>query len=184
MELYQGRNIFKFLYLQNWNWSRSDTHTSQTLWSTRTLLLSTSRCSLAPLERSKVLSDLARAFSGAPEGSRSYGDEFKMLQHLTYMIVNGWSCWDNCAGLWGTSRQADTVFIRHCSCRQYSSTIQGRPWRRWVGQLSDAIEGQCGGKIHFSAQLAFSLAGGCQWGAYHDTWILEKDWSTAGGVQR
>jgi hypothetical protein len=37
---------------------------------------------------SKVLSDSARALSGAPEATCSYGGAFRMLQDLTYRIVN------------------------------------------------------------------------------------------------
>jgi hypothetical protein len=54
------------LHQQNVNRSGSHTQTSQTLRSTAPVLLSTSRCSQAPLELSKVLSDSTRAFSGAP----------------------------------------------------------------------------------------------------------------------
>jgi len=54
--------------------------------------LTTSRCSQLPLEFCKVLSDSARAFSGAPESTCSYGGAFRMLQHLTFRIVKFWSC--------------------------------------------------------------------------------------------
>ena len=76
---------------QNVNQSGSHTQTSQTLRSTAPVLLSTSRCSQAPLELSKVLWDSTREFSGAPS-----------------RIVKFWSCWDLCAGLRETSRAAET----------------------------------------------------------------------------
>jgi len=47
------------------------------------VLLSFSRRSQTHLELSKVLSDSARAFSGAPESTCSYGGAFRML-HLGY----------------------------------------------------------------------------------------------------
>jgi len=80
---------------------RSGSHmqTSQTLRSTSPVLLSTSRCSQAPLELSKVLSDSARAFSGAPESTCSYGGAFRMLRNLTYRLVKFWSSWHLCAAL-------------------------------------------------------------------------------------
>jgi len=56
---------------QNVNRSGSDRQTSQTLPQTTPVLPSNSRCSQAPLELSKVLSDSARAFSGAPESTCS-----------------------------------------------------------------------------------------------------------------
>jgi len=82
---------------------------SQTLRATSPVLLSTSRCSQTPLELSKVLSDSARAFSGALESTWSYGGAFRMLWDLTYRIVKFWSSWDLCADLQKTSREAETA---------------------------------------------------------------------------
>jgi len=59
---------------------------SQILRATSPVLLSTSGCSQTPLELSKVLSDTARAFSGALESPCSYGGAFRMLRDLTYAI--------------------------------------------------------------------------------------------------
>jgi len=61
--------------------SGSHTQSSQTLRATSPVLLNTSRRSQTPLELSKVLSDTARAFSGAPGSTCSYGGAFRML-HL------------------------------------------------------------------------------------------------------
>jgi len=72
---------------QNGNRSGSNKQSSQTLRATSPVLLSTSRCSQTPLEQSNVLSDSARAFSGAPESTCSCGGAFKMLRDLTYRIV-------------------------------------------------------------------------------------------------
>jgi len=96
------------LQQRNLTWSRSYMQTSQTLWSISSVLLSTSRCSQAPLELSKVLSYSARVFSGAPETTCTNGGAFRMLQWLTYRIVKFWSSWDRCAGLRETSWAAET----------------------------------------------------------------------------
>jgi hypothetical protein len=79
------------LHQQNVNRSGSHTQTSQILRSTSPVLPSDSRCSQAPLDLSKVLSDSERAFSGAPESTCSYGGAFKMLRDLTFRIVIFWS---------------------------------------------------------------------------------------------
>jgi hypothetical protein len=71
------------------------------------VLLCTSRGSQTPLELSKVLSDSARAFSGAPGSTCRYGGAFRMLQDLTYRIVKCWSSWDLCTDFRETSRAAD-----------------------------------------------------------------------------
>ena len=91
------------------NRSGSHTQTSQTLRSTSPVLPTTSRCSQALLELSIVLLDSARAFSGAPESTWSFGGAFRMLPDLTYRIVKFWSCWDLGARLLGTSRAAETA---------------------------------------------------------------------------
>jgi len=57
------------LHQQNVNRSGSHTQTSQILRLTSPVLPITARCSQALLELSKVLSDSARAFSGAPEST-------------------------------------------------------------------------------------------------------------------
>jgi len=87
------------VHQQNVNWSGCHTQTSQTLQSTSPVLLNNSWCSQAPLELSKLLSDSARAFSGAAEGTCSYGGAFRMLRYLTHRIVKFWSSWELCAGL-------------------------------------------------------------------------------------
>jgi hypothetical protein len=75
---------YRRLHQQNVNRFGSNTQSYQTLRATSPVLLSTSRCSQIPLELSKVLSDCARAFSGAPESSWSYGGLFRMLRNLNY----------------------------------------------------------------------------------------------------
>jgi len=79
------------MHHQNVNRSGSHTQTSQTLRSTTSVCLSTSRCSQAPLELRKVLWDSTREFSGAPS-----------------KIVKFSSCWDICEGLQETSRASET----------------------------------------------------------------------------
>jgi len=56
-----------FAYQQNVNRSRSNMQSSETLWATSPVLLSTSRCSQTPQELGKVLSDSATALSGCYE---------------------------------------------------------------------------------------------------------------------
>jgi len=92
---------------------RSHMQTSPALQLTSPVLLPTSRCSQAPLEFSKVLSDSARAFSGAPERTSSYGGGFKTLRYLTDRIVKFWSCWDLYTGLHETSRP-DVTLAQRC----------------------------------------------------------------------
>jgi len=75
------------VHQQNVNRSGSHTQTSQTFRQTSLLLPSNSRCSQAPLKLSKVLSDSARPFSGAPESTCSNGGAFRMLLDLTYRTV-------------------------------------------------------------------------------------------------
>jgi len=84
---------------QNVNRSGSNTHTSQTLWLTSLVLLSTSRCSQAPLQLGKVFSEFARTFSGAHKRTWSDGGAFKMLSELTCRTVKFLSSWDLCATL-------------------------------------------------------------------------------------
>jgi len=100
-------------YQQNVNQSGSHTRSSQTLRATSPVLLSTSRCSQTPLELSRVLSDSARAFSGAPESTCSYGGAFRIPRDLTCTIGKFWSYWDLCGDLWETSREAETA-AEHC----------------------------------------------------------------------
>jgi hypothetical protein len=73
---------------------RSGSHlqSSQTLRVTSSVLLSTCRCSQTPLELNKVVSDSARAISGAPS-----------------RIVKFWSWWDLCTDLQKTLREAETA---------------------------------------------------------------------------
>jgi hypothetical protein len=94
---------------QNVNQLGSMTQSSQILWVTSPVLLSTSGCSQIPLELSKVLSDSAREYSSAVKSSCSYGGAFRMLQDLTYRIVKYSSFWDLCADLWQTSTEAETA---------------------------------------------------------------------------
>jgi len=84
---------------QNVNWSGSHTQTSQTLPLPSPELLSTSRCSQAPLELCNVLSDSARVFSAASESTCSYGGAFRTLHDLTIWIVKFWRSRDRCAAL-------------------------------------------------------------------------------------
>jgi hypothetical protein len=56
-----------------------------------------------------MLWDSARAFSGAPETTCSYGDEFRMLRDLTYRIVQLGRLFDLCTDQWETSRAAGTT---------------------------------------------------------------------------
>jgi hypothetical protein len=76
-----------WVHQQTDNRSVRPTQTSQTLRLPSPVLLSTSKCFLAPLELCKVLSDSARAFSGAPEYTCSYGGAFRTLQDLTLCII-------------------------------------------------------------------------------------------------
>jgi hypothetical protein len=82
---------------------------SQTLQATSPVLLSTSRCFQTPMELSKVLSESARAFSGAPESTYSYGGAFRMLRDLPYRIVKFWSSQNLCTDQLETSRAAETA---------------------------------------------------------------------------
>jgi len=70
---------------------RSLRQTSQTYRSTSPVLSIIPIHCHTPLERTNVLSDDARAFSGVPDSTCSYGGAFKMLQCLTDMIVKFWS---------------------------------------------------------------------------------------------
>jgi len=55
-----------------------------------------------------VLSDSARAFSGDPESTCSYGGVFRMLRDFTIGMVKLWSCCDLCTGLQKTLEAAVT----------------------------------------------------------------------------
>jgi len=105
---------------QNVNRSGSHTQSSQTLRLTSLVLWSNSRCSQASLELSKVLSGSARAFSGAPECTCSYGGAFRMLQDWTCRRVKCCCSWDLCAGLQETSTAA---YIPAQLCRRLSAVI-------------------------------------------------------------
>jgi len=98
---------------QNVNQSGSNTQSFQSLWATSPLLPNTSRCLQTPLQLSKVLSDSARAFTGAHESTCSYGGAFRMLKDLTYRIVKFWSSWDLCADRRETSSEAEAT-AHHC----------------------------------------------------------------------
>jgi len=103
--------VIALIHEQNVNRFGGHPKTSQTLRLTSPVLLSTSNCSQAPLELSKVLSDSARAFSGAPEGPCIYGVEFRMLRDLTYTIFKFWISWDLCEGLRETTRAGQTTAL-------------------------------------------------------------------------
>jgi len=122
---------------QNVFWCGSPTQTSQTLRSPSPVLLTTSRCSEAPLELRTVLSDSARASSCAPESTGSDGGAFRMLQELTIRIVKFWSCWDLCAGLQETSRAAETSAR---VCRRHHQQL--RRLRRLFGRLGTIFSPQ------------------------------------------
>jgi len=110
----------------NVNRSGSNTQFSQTLRAISPVLLGTSRCSQTTLEVSDVLSDSARAFSGAPESTCSSGGAFRMLQDVTYRIIKFWSFWDLCADLRETSRAAETtvqLYGRHQSSRDCCAAL-------------------------------------------------------------
>jgi hypothetical protein len=62
-----------------------------------------------PLEIRKVLSDSARACSGAPESTCSYGDAFRMLQDLTNRLVKDCISWDLWTDWRSTSREAEAT---------------------------------------------------------------------------
>jgi len=115
---------------QNVNRSSSHTQSCQTLRVTSPVLLSTSRCSQAPLELSTVLSDSPRAVSGAPESTCSYGGAFRMLRDLTYRIVKCWSSWDVCAHLREALQASETAAQLSSRCRE-----QPRPLCSWAGDL-------------------------------------------------
>ena len=95
------------MHQQNGNRSGRYTHTTQTLQYPSPVLLSTSRCSQPPLELCNVLSDSARAISGARESTCTYGGAFRMLRDLTIRIVKFCSYWNRCAGQRETSRAAE-----------------------------------------------------------------------------
>jgi len=128
LDLFRHRYLVR-LHHQNVNRSGSNMQSSQTLWATSPVLLSTSRSSQTPLEISNVLSDSARAFSGVPESTCRCGGAFRMLRDLTYMIVKFWSSWDLCAALQETSRAAETA-AQHTTTRyfvlSYSSLLQSQ----------------------------------------------------------
>jgi len=63
---------------------------SRILWATSPVLQTTSKYSQTPLELRKVLLHSARAFSGVPESTCSYGGGFRVPQDLTYRIVTFW----------------------------------------------------------------------------------------------
>jgi len=111
------------LQQQNINRSGSNMQPSQTLPATSPVLSSTSRCSQTALELCNVLSDCARAFSGAPESTCSYGGAFRMLRDLTYRIVKFWSSWDHCADLWEILRAAETAALRETWCRIFTAVV-------------------------------------------------------------
>jgi len=93
----------------NVNRSGSNTQASQTLRATSPELPSTSTCSQTALVLPNVLSDSARAFSGASESTSSYGGAVRMLRDLTSRIVQVRSSWDPGADLQETSRAAQTA---------------------------------------------------------------------------
>jgi len=123
-------HLLNALHQQNVNRSGSNTQPSQTLRATSPVLPSTSRCSQTALELRHVLSDCARAFSGAPECTGSYGGAFRMLRDLTSRIVKFRSSWDLCADLREASRAAE---IAAQLCRRLRE--QPGPLHSTVGDL-------------------------------------------------
>ena len=105
--------VARMMRQQNVNQSGSNMQSSHTLRATLPVLLITSRCSQTPLELGKVVSDCARAISGALDSTRSYGGTIRILRDLTYRIVKFWSSGDLCADLQETSRAAKTAAL-HC----------------------------------------------------------------------
>jgi len=92
-------NTLLLVHQQNVNRSGSHIQTSQTLLQNSPVLPSNSRCSQAPLELSKVLSDSASAVSGALESTCSYGGALMMPRDVTYRIVKFRSGRALCSGL-------------------------------------------------------------------------------------
>jgi hypothetical protein len=84
--------------------SRSNTQASQTLSERSPVLISNSKCSRAPLELCKLLSDSARAFASATGRTCSDGGAIRMLRDLIIMIVILWSCYDLSEDLRNSSR--------------------------------------------------------------------------------
>ena len=88
-----------------------------------------------PLQLSKVLSDSARAFSGAPESTCSYGGGFRMLRDWTSRILKFWSYWDLCADLRETSREAETAARDTSRAAETAAHLCGRLgtlfWQQW-----------------------------------------------------
>ena len=113
-----------------WNWSGSHMHTSQTLREPSPVLLSTSRCSQAPLVLCNMLSDSARVFTGGSESTCSHEGAFRMLWDLTTRIVKFWSYWNLHAELWECSRELEIS-------AQVSRRPQGqlRPLRKLCARL-------------------------------------------------
>ena len=85
--LLADHGVARHYHPQNVDRSRSNTQCSDTLRATSPLCLSTFKYSQTPLQLSKILSDSARAFSGASESTCCYEGAFRMLRDLTYRIV-------------------------------------------------------------------------------------------------
>ena len=123
-----------YIHQQNVNWWGSNTQSSQTLRATSPVLLHTSSCSQAPLELSNVLWHSARAFSGAPESTCSYGGACSMLQDLTNRIVNFGSTWDVCIDLWDMSRAAGTAMQLRWRLREHCGWLGAIFSQQWFLQ--------------------------------------------------
>jgi len=108
---------------QNVNRSGSHMQSSLTLRATSPVLLITSRCSPTALKLSKVLSDSARAFSGANKSTCSYAGAFRMLWDLTFRIVQFWSSWDLNQELRESSGVAETAAQLCRSLREQARSL-------------------------------------------------------------
>jgi len=128
-----------YQHQENVIWSGRHMQSSQTLRATSSVLLCTSRRSQTPLELSNVLSDSARAFSGASESTWSYEGAFRMLQDLTYRIVKSWIFWDLSADLRETSRAAQGGTSRSAQ-RETSRAAQRETSRAAQRETSRAAE--------------------------------------------
>ena len=130
------------IHQQNVNQSGSYTQTSQILRLPSPVPLSTSRCSQAPLELCKVLSDSARALSGASESTCSYGCAFRTQWDWTNSIVKFWSRWDLSTGLWETWRATPgkTCISKMELCHWEPLGVSESCWTRITGWSNPRVD--------------------------------------------
>jgi hypothetical protein len=112
-----------------------------------------------PQELWKVFSDSASAFSEAHESTWSYRGSFRMLRELMIRIVEFWNCCNLWAGLWETSRAAETS-AQVCT----PSLAQLRPWHQLCGR-PDAISSHQW-FLEFHKHMAFPQS-------YSSLWLLQ-----------